>query len=52
MMRPGGDVSRLPDTVIVARFFNTIGPRQTGRYGMVCHASSVQALQNEPITVN
>ncbi len=37
--------------VIVARFFNTIGPRQTGRYGMVVPRFIDQALRNEPITV-
>ncbi len=37
--------------VIVARFFNTIGPRQTGRYGMVVPRFVGQALRNEPITV-
>ena len=40
---------RLP--VIVARFFNTVGPRQTGRYGMVVPRFVGQALRNEPITV-
>jgi UDP-glucose 4-epimerase len=37
--------------VIVARFFNTIGPRQTGRYGMVVPRFIGQALRNESITV-
>ena len=37
--------------VIVARFFNTVGPRQTGRYGMVLPNFAAQALKNEPITV-
>ena len=37
--------------VIVGRFFNTIGPRQTGRYGMVVPRFVGQALRNEPITV-
>ena len=37
--------------VIVARFFNTVGPRQTGRYGMVIPRFVAQALRNEPITV-
>ncbi len=37
--------------VIVARFFNTVGPRQTGRYGMVIPRFIGQALRNEPITV-
>jgi UDP-glucose 4-epimerase len=37
--------------VIVARFFNTIGPRQTGRYGMVVPRFVNAALNNEPITI-
>jgi UDP-glucose 4-epimerase len=37
--------------VIVARFFNTVGPRQTGRYGMVLPNFVGQALAGEPITV-
>lgn len=37
--------------VIVTRFFNTVGPRQTGRYGMVLPAFATQALAGEPITV-
>jgi UDP-glucose 4-epimerase len=37
--------------VIVARLFNTVGPRQTGRYGMVLPTFAGQALQGEPITV-
>src|SRR5262249_2973813 len=37
--------------VIIARFFNTVGPRQTGRYGMVLPTFAAQALRNEPITV-
>ncbi|HYK91621.1 MAG TPA: GDP-mannose 4,6-dehydratase [Acidobacteriota bacterium] len=37
--------------VIIARFFNTVGPRQTGRYGMVVPRFVGQALRNEPITV-
>lgn len=40
---------RLP--VIIARLFNTVGPRQTGRYGMVIPRLVKQALENEPITV-
>lgn len=40
---------RLP--VIVVRFFNTVGPRQTGRYGMVLPNFVAQALRNEPICV-
>ncbi len=37
--------------VVVARFFNTVGPRQTGRYGMVVPRFVSQALRGEPITV-
>ena len=37
--------------VLVARLFNTVGPRQTGRYGMVVPSFVRQALNNEPITV-
>src|SRR3984957_17205719 len=37
--------------VVVARFFNTVGPRQTGRYGMVLPNFVRQALDREPITV-
>jgi UDP-glucose 4-epimerase len=37
--------------VIVARFFNTVGPRQTGRYGMVVPTFVRQGLQGTPITV-
>jgi UDP-glucose 4-epimerase len=36
---------------MIVRFFNTIGPRQTGRYGMVAPRFVGQALRNEPITV-
>jgi UDP-glucose 4-epimerase len=36
---------------IVGRMFNTVGPRQTGRYGMVVPTFVRQALANEPITV-
>jgi len=38
------------ETVIV-RLFNTVGPRQTGSYGMVIPRFVSQALRNEPITV-
>ena len=37
--------------VIVVRFFNTVGPRQTGRYGMVLPNFVKQALDNAPIEV-
>jgi UDP-glucose 4-epimerase len=41
---------RLP--VIVARLFNTVGPRQSGRYGMVIPNFVKQALLAHPITVH
>lgn len=37
--------------VLIVRLFNTVGPRQTGRYGMVLPRFVKQALENEPITV-
>lgn len=37
--------------VVVMRFFNTVGPRQTGRYGMVVPRFVRQALRGEPLTV-
>jgi nucleoside-diphosphate-sugar epimerase len=37
--------------VTIARFFNTVGPRQTGRYGMVLPTLVRQALLNQPLTV-
>ena len=37
--------------VTVARLFNTIGPRQTGAYGMVVPRFITQALKNDPLTV-
>jgi UDP-glucose 4-epimerase len=40
---------RLP--VVVVRLFNTVGPRQTGQYGMVLPTFVRQALAAEPITV-
>jgi UDP-glucose 4-epimerase len=41
--------SRLP--VVIARMFNTVGPRQTGQYGMVVPTFVRQALRGQPITV-
>jgi UDP-glucose 4-epimerase len=38
--------------VIIVRLFNTVGPRQTGRYGMVIPTFVRQALAGEPITVH
>ena len=40
---------RLP--VVIVRLFNVIGPRQTGRYGMVVPRFVQQALRHEPITI-
>ena len=40
---------KLPTMIV--RFFNTIGPRQRGRYGMVVPRFIGQALHNEPLTV-
>ena len=40
---------RLP--TVVGRMFNTVGPRQTGRYGMVVPTFVRQALSGEPLTV-
>jgi UDP-glucose 4-epimerase len=37
--------------VVVARLFNTVGPRQSGRYGMVLPRLVGQALADEPLTV-
>jgi UDP-glucose 4-epimerase len=37
--------------VTIARLFNTIGPRQTGTYGMVVPRFVRQALRGEPLTV-
>jgi len=37
--------------VVITRLFNTVGPRQTGRYGMVVPTFVRQALRGEPITV-
>jgi UDP-glucose 4-epimerase len=41
--------SNLP--VFVVRLFNTVGPRQTGRYGMVLPTLLQQALNDQPMTV-
>ena len=37
--------------VVVMRLFNTVGPRQTGQYGMVMPRFVQQALAGEPITI-
>jgi len=38
-------------SVIVTRFFNTVGPRQTGQYGMVVPRFVERALKNEPLLI-
>lgn len=42
--------TRLP--VVVTRLFNTVGPRQTGQYGMVVPRFVEAAMKNEPIEVH
>jgi len=37
--------------VTIARLFNVVGPRQTGRYGMVLPSFAAQAVAGQPITV-
>jgi UDP-glucose 4-epimerase len=37
--------------IVIGRFFNTVGPRQTGAYGMVVPNFVRQALAGEPVTV-
>jgi UDP-glucose 4-epimerase len=44
-----GREKQLP--VVIGRLFNTVGPRQTGRYGMVVPTFVRQALAGKPITV-
>ena len=41
---------RLP--IVIARFFNVVGPRQTGRYGMVLPRFVEAALTGRPLTVH
>jgi UDP-glucose 4-epimerase len=43
------DEKKLP--VVIARLFNTVGPRQTGQYGMVLPNFVQSALLGKPITV-
>jgi UDP-glucose 4-epimerase len=38
--------------IIIVRFFNTVGPRQSGQYGMVIPNFVRQALAGQPITVH
>ncbi len=42
--------TRLP--VAVVRMFNTVGPRQTGKYGMVVPRFVQAAMKNEPLTIH
>lgn len=44
-----GKAKEMP--IVIARFFNTVGPRQTGRYGMVIPRFVAQGLAGETITV-
>ncbi len=37
--------------IVIFRLFNTVGPRQTGRYGMVIPRLVQQALRGEPLTI-
>jgi UDP-glucose 4-epimerase len=37
--------------VVIGRFFNTIGPRQTGRYGMVVPRFVQSALRDKPVSI-
>jgi UDP-glucose 4-epimerase len=37
--------------IIICRFFNTVGPRQTGAYGMVIPRLVTQAVNDQPLTV-
>jgi len=37
--------------VVIGRLFNTVGPRQTGRYGMVIPRFFDQAMNDQPITI-
>src|SRR3990167_2037680 len=42
---------KMKENVTIVRLFNTIGPRQTGRYGMVVPRFIQQAVNAEPITI-
>ena len=37
--------------IVIGRLFNTVGPRQTGQYGMVIPRFVEQALRNQPLTI-
>ena len=43
--------NKFKNNIIVARLFNTIGPRQTGKYGMVVPRFVDQAIHDKPITI-
>jgi UDP-glucose 4-epimerase len=47
----GSYVRELGLNAVIARFFNTVGPRQTGRYGMVIPRFVRQGLAGQPLTV-
>ena len=44
-------VRELGLSAVIARLFNTVGPRQSGRYGMVIPRLVQQALEGRPLTV-
>ena len=44
-------LARKKTPTIIVRLFNTVGPRQTGQYGMVIPTFVKQALAGRPITV-
>ncbi|MGH3973649.1 MAG: NAD-dependent epimerase/dehydratase family protein [Pseudonocardiaceae bacterium] len=44
-------VTELGLHAVIVRLFNTVGPRQTGRYGMVIPRFVAQALAGEPLTI-
>jgi UDP-glucose 4-epimerase len=46
-----GHAARSGLPVVVARLFNTVGPRQSGQHGMVLPRFVAQALRGDPITV-
>ena len=46
-----GYVRELGLSAVIVRFFNTVGPRQTGRYGMVIPRFVRQGLADQPLTV-
>jgi len=46
-----GYVTELGLQAVIVRLFNTVGPRQTGRYGMVIPRFVAQALAGAPLTI-